>query len=422
VLLAGLLVLGLTQGPGSAAGEKPRPSEDPFYSYTGDKPLRDIKPGTILKRRTEMVSLGTNPTPIPALQVLYRTTDERHQPAITVTTILTPNDAAAPPRIVAYLSFYDALGSQCDPSYTLTGGDPGPANRQQAEVEEGLISAYLQAGATVEIPDFENTKLHWGAGQESGYSTLDSLRATEDALHLARKTTPVALTGYSGGSIAAEWASELAPHYAPQIDLVGVAAGGVPVHFAHNLHYVNGSDVWSGVIPAVLVSDGRAFGVRLHHYLSAKGRRITHEVRHQCIGSFSGAYPGLTIQSLLKPRYRQVLKQRVFVRIINHLIMGSTRGHPHVPLYLEVGNGDGTGDGIMVAGDVQALAYEYCKQDVPVRFQMVDGQDHSGAAVPFEQRALSFVQDRLDGVPFQGDKCSDIGKGNSLEPVPMPPR
>ena len=71
----------------------------------------------------------------------------------------------------------------------------------------------------------------------------------------------VALTGYSGGSIATEWASELAPDYAPELHIVGAAEGGIPVDFAHNLNYINGSPDWSGVIPAVLVSLSRAFGI-----------------------------------------------------------------------------------------------------------------------------------------------------------------
>ena len=55
------------------------------------------------------------------------------------------------------------------------------------------------------------------------------------------QATQVGIFGYSGGSIAGEWASELAPAHAPELNLVGTAIGGVPVHLAHNLRYVNGS-------------------------------------------------------------------------------------------------------------------------------------------------------------------------------------
>ena len=410
--------------PATAAGTagKPLPSQDPFYSYDGSTPLADIAPGTVLEQRSVDVSLGANTTPVPAVQLLYRTQDERRHPSVTVTTVLTPSSGVSVPRLVAYLSFYDALGPECDPSYTLTGGYAGTdANEQQAEAEEAIISSYLSEGDIVTVPDFEGTHLHWAAGQESGWNTLDSIRATESALGLDAGT-PVGMTGYSGGSIAAEWASELAPGYSPELTIAGVAAGGVPVHFAHNLHYVNGSQVWSGVIPAVLVAAGRAFGVHLRHYLSAKGRHITHQVRHECIGSFNGAYPGLRIQDLLRHRYRHFLKVRRFVLVVNHLIMGRTEGHPAGPLFLAVGNGDGTGDGVMVAADVEGLAHEYCQQGVPLHFAEYSGDSHTQAAIPFEQTALQFLQERLTGVPFTDDNCASVGKGNSLAPVPVPPR
>jgi hypothetical protein len=405
--------------PSAAATAKPLPTHDAFYRYTGKKPLRRIKPGTVLKQRSVTISLGTTASPIPATQLLYRTVNERHRPAVTVTTVITPSTTAAVPRVISYLSFYDALGPECDPSYTLTGGNSGTSNEQQAEIEEALIATYVTDGATVEIPDFEGEDLHWAAGQESGWSTLDSVRATENALHFAAKTTPVALTGYSGGAIAADWASELAPHYAPAMDLVGVAEGGIPVDFAHNLKYVNGSPSWSGVIPAVLVSSGRAFGVNIGHYLSAKGRRLTRQVSGECIGSFEGAYPGLTIQSLLKKRYRNFLAQPVFARIVNHLTMGTEKGHPAEPLDMFVGDQDGTGDGVMVTKDVQALAHEYCAQGTPVTFTEVPKASHEDAAAPFEASALAFVQARLDGAPFTGESCSMIGTGNSLKPLPV---
>jgi hypothetical protein len=423
--VSGLLALALVlllavaaPNQAAASGRKPLPSHDPFYRYTGSKPLRDIKPGTVLKRRSVQVSLGQNTTPIPAIQVLYRTRTELRRPSVTVTTILTPNGSLAVPRIIAYLSFYDALGSECDPSYTLTGGYAGTqSNEQQAQEEEALISAYVADGAIVTIPDYEGTHLHWAAGQEEGGNTLDGIRATENALHLAR-STPVGMTGYSGGSIAGEWASELAPHYAPKVNIVGVAEGGIPVDLLHNLRYINGKKTWSGVIPAVLVSIGRrAFHVPLRKLLDAKGRRITHRVRNQCIGSFANKYPGLTIQSLLKPRYRELLAYRFFVHIVNRLLMGTTRGHPHEPLFMAVGNADGTGDGIMVAKDVQGLAHEYCNQGVPVQFSMYQGDTHTQAAVPFEATAEQFLQQRLDGLPFQKESCASIGKGNSLHKV-----
>jgi hypothetical protein len=341
-----------------------------------------------------------------------------NRPSVTVTTVITPSSKVAVPRLVAYLSFYDALGSECDPSYTLTGGNPGKANQQQAEEEEAILSTYENEGDILTIPDYEGTHLHWAAGQEEGYNTLDALRATENALHLGRRT-PIGLAGYSGGSIAGEWASELAPHYSPKLNIVGVAEGGIPVDMLHNLRYINGKKTWSGVIPAVLVSIGkRAFGVHLNRYLDAKGRRITKQVHDECIGSFADNYPGLTAQSLVKPRYRTLLADKFFVHIVNKLLMGTAAGHPQEPLFMAVGHSDKTGDGIMVSKDVEGLAHEYCTQGVKVQFKQYNGDTHTQAGLAFQPDAEQFLQNRLDGIPFQSG-CASIKKGNSLHRVKL---
>src|SRR5690349_4217553 len=170
-----VLVPPIALARGAVASAPVLPSHDPFYTYSGAKPLAAIAPGTVLKRRSVHVALGPgNPSPIPAEQLLYRTTGQLGQATVTVTTVLEPTPTPVVPRIVTYLSFYDGLSSQCDPSYTLAGGDSGDSTYQQeAEEEELLIAWYLAHGDIVTVPDFEGTELDWMAGRESGYGALD---------------------------------------------------------------------------------------------------------------------------------------------------------------------------------------------------------------------------------------------------------
>jgi hypothetical protein len=411
-LALAIAVLALTVAVPAALADPPLPSADPFYSYSAAQ-LAGVAPGTILRQRTiPNADLGTS-TPISATQVLFRTSGEQGQPTATVATIIQPVTPPAVTRIVSYQTAYDALGPVCDPSYTLQGGNSGYDSDEQT-----VIGGYVAAGYTVIDTDYEGTNLDWGAGQESGDNTLDGVRAAENLLRAAPATTPVGLIGYSGGAIATEFASELAPTYAPGVNIVGVAEGGIPVDFAHNLSYVNGSQDWSGVIPAVLVGVGRGFGIDIRSYLSPDGVQITNTVSSQCINNFLGNYPGLTVQKLLKPQYQDFLGIPVFARTINRLIMSRT-GTPKGPLFIGVGNQDGTGDGVMVADDDAALAHTYCQRGIPVQFNVYSGQDHDNAAVPFEAGALGFLTARLNGLPVPNG-CSSIPAGNSLAPVPVP--
>lgn len=407
-----LLVVPLVAtGPSDAASGPQLPSQDPFYSYSGT--LSTVPPGTVLKTRTVNLALGTaTSTPVEARQLLYRTTDQLGGPTVTVTTVLEPAPAPVLPRIVEYLSFYDGLGPQCDPSYTLTGGDPGGStNEQEAEEEELLIGWYLSQGDIVTIPDFEgSTQLGWMAGHQSGYEALDAARATESYLKLAPATAKVGLSGYSGGAVAADWASELAPAYAPDLDIVGVAEGGVPVDYLHMFDYISGTSEYSAAIPGMLIGLGRAYGMdqsQLDQYLSPYGRGVVAQEEDVCMASVFGNYPGLTVQQIMAPGYQDLATDAPFAQMLADQTMGTAPTHPEEPLLMGVGNSDGTGDGVMIDADVKALAEKYCQQGVPVEFQEYTGASHVEAGAFFEPQTGPFLEARFDGAPFVGD-CSSL--------------
>src|SRR3954452_2055118 len=265
-LLSVLLVLVVPAGASAAA--PPPPGQDPFYAYDGATPLEQVAPGTVLKTRTTSLHVTGIPTPIKAAQLLYRSTGQRGQATANVTSVLLPPLRVGAPKLVSYQSFYDSLNPDDEPSYAISGGglSLGGAIPQ---LESGLVTPLLLAGYTIAIPDTEGQAADFAAGPEYGYNTIDGLRAAYNAP--APGLTPSAkagMIGSSGGAIATEWAAELAPTYAPEINgrLIGAAMGGVLVDPAHNLHYVDGSTVWAGVMPMAIVGVARAFDIDLRPY------------------------------------------------------------------------------------------------------------------------------------------------------------
>lgn len=105
--------------------------------------------------------------------------------------------------------------------------------------------------------------------------------------------------------------------------------------------------------------------------------------------------------------------------------MGSD-GTPKAPIFLGVGNSDGTGDGVMVAADVEGLAHRYCQRGVPVQFDEYQQLDHLKAGGPFEARAYTLIRAWLAGL-LTPNGYSSIGAGSSLAPLaagtapPAPP-
>jgi hypothetical protein len=394
-----LVAVPLASAPAHADASVPLPSADPFYAYSGATPLAEQPPGTVLGKRA--VTLDLNGTSVPAEQLLYRTKDEQGRPSVTVTTVANPAGAAK--GIVGYLSYYDGLGDKCDPSYTLQGGGAGPGD------EATVIGLLISSGYAVTVPDFEGETLDWAAGDEAGWDTLDAVRATENDLGLPA-TTKVGLFGYSGGSIAGDWASELAPTYAPELTLVGTAIGGVPANLAHLMSYVDGSIASAGAIPAAMVSLSRAFGIDFSQYESARGLADTEAIKDDCIADFTAAESGVHIKDLVKPEYADFLQIPAVASIVTHLQMG-TAGRPTTPMMILNGKSDDTGDGIMVTADVKALADTYCSQGLPVQYIQLDGENHLAAGTTFVFDGLSYLAPLFAGAKPPSTCPSKAGTG-----------
>ncbi|MFD0363189.1 lipase family protein [Nocardia sp. GCM10030253] len=388
--LAVLPMFSFAEGPAARADTALLlPTDDPFYRAAGS--LANIAPGTVLKTRTVGLAPTGTQLPLEATQVLYRTTGQRGEPAATVATIIRPPTTSGVLRIVSYQGAYDALGARCDPSYTLRGGGA------LAVADTPLFAAYLAAGFTIVTSDYEGTELAYGAGRKSGYATLDGIRAALNALS-APSSTPVGMSGFSGGSIATEYAAELAPTYAPELDIVGAAIGGYPVDLANTVAYINGKQDWATILPYVLEGSARGFGIDMTAYLSDYGKQVFAQVADQCAAD-GPKFPGLRIEQLLQPQYQDYRSVPAFAPMIEQGRMGST-GTPKGPLFLGGGNSDGIGDGVIVAADERALAAEYCRRGVAVRYEEYPGADHFVSGALFNSATLPFLQAQFDGRPF----------------------
>lgn len=398
---------------GQASAASSIPEDDSFYRLPNEKVLEKAKPGDILRKRDVTVSLAGSPADTPSTQVLYRTTNQLGEPTATVATIIRPAAPAGSTRLLSYQTAYDGVASTCRPSYALRTGNTGANAIVQAE--GSIISAYLLLGYTIVTSDYQGPSDDFGAGMEEGRGTLDAIRATETALGASPGTVPTVLTGYSGGSIASMWAAQEAPEYAPELKLLGVAAGGIPTDFAHNLDYIAGSPDWAGAIPAVGIGLARGSRIDLGKMLSERGREIAATVQQGCLDP--GGFPGLKLEDMLKPEYQDWRKVPALVKIFNESIMGRT-GTPNIPMLMAVGNDDGTGDSVMIAKDVQELARTYCDRGLSVQYSELMGQDHTAAFVGFAPQAFSFVGQRFAG-SAPGSDCP-IAPGNPLTPLEEP--
>jgi hypothetical protein len=403
---------------------------DPFFTYSGSTPLASVPNGTVLDSRKLQLHIVGIATPITAIQLVYRTTNQLGAPAANVTSVLLPPIKQAKPKVLAYQSFYDSLNPEDSPSRAVAGAAVSLGGVID-QLESTIMVPALLAGFTVSVADTEGQNADFADGPEYGMNTLDALTAATNAVASTgvTPTAPIGLIGYSGGAIATDWAAELAATYAPAIGkrIVGSAMGGVLVDPAHNLHYISGSLLWAGVAPMAIIGAARSFGIDMTPYLNDKGERAYAALQKAPITAVLGEYPGLTWAQITKPQYNIPESVGPYVNAVNHLIMG-TGGTPTAPMFIGQGAAGweegtppgganiGAGDGVMIAGDVRTLASEYCSRGVKVTYQQYDWLSHSTSTLPWAAAALPWLRDRFNGVPAT-QNCSSIAPGNSLAPV-----
>lgn len=396
-------------------------------SPAGGESVAQVPPGTVLATRTVSYHMAGVPLPVQVVQLRYRSTGALGQPTTNVTSVLKPPVATGPTRAVSYQSFYDSLNPADEPSAQLAGGmSHGGA---LFDSESMFIAPLLLQGVTVIVPDTEGQSADLVAGPEYGINTLDSVRAaTRSPLTGVGPATRVGMMGYSGGALATDWASQLAPSYAPDVNrqLVGAAEGGVAVDLGHIVRYISGSVAYSGVMPIGIIGAARAYHVDLTPYLSAYDRQLFSSLQHASILDAAGHYPGLTFAKMVKPPYANPDSIPSYVHLINELNMASAAS-PTIPMLIVQGAngipegtspgppGIGPGDGVTVTGDVRSLARQFCRSGTAVNYTQYDAGSHLTTAEVWAISARSWLTARFAGAPAPNN-CASIAPGNSLAP------
>ncbi|MFD4428411.1 lipase family protein [Nocardia sp. NPDC058497] len=215
------------------------PDNDPFYQPRAG--FEQLAEGTVLRwRPVELAAFGLIPLKVTAWQLLYRTTDLNGKPDASVTTVIAPADMGPETPLLSFQCAIDAVSSRGFPSYALQKGSR--AIGTFAHVELLCFVDALTRGWAISIPDHEGMLGAWGAPREPGYRALDGIRAALSFAPLGLDPrAPIGLWGYSGGGLATSWAAEMAPDYAPELDIAGAVLGSPVGDLVSTFHRLNGS-------------------------------------------------------------------------------------------------------------------------------------------------------------------------------------
>ncbi|MDQ7805108.1 lipase family protein [Amycolatopsis sp. A133] len=387
-VLAALVALVLTAGFAPAAAAAPPPGgtgpfDDSFY--TPPSPLPAGKPGDVLRWRPS--NAGPRKASVDAWQVMYLSTNALGQPDAVTGTVLVPKTAdRATAPIVAFAPGTHGPAFACTPSAMIGIG---------AFYEQPGLDDLLDAGYAVAVPDYEGYRTApettYVVGRSEGPAVIDAVRAAQrlGAAGLSA-SAKVVFRGYSQGGGAAAWAGELQPAYAPELNLVGIAAGGVPADLVQVTLQLDGKSGFGVFAYALLGLDQAYPELQLDSFLSDNGRAKLAEMRQSaCTFELLTTYANQKIADYTTgPGYIKP----AWVARLNENKLGGTP--PRVPVFLY----HATGDQLVQFAQADSLHKAYCAAGVPETWKTYD-TDHITLVYTGNADVLAFVKDRIAGKP-----------------------
>jgi dienelactone hydrolase len=359
---------------------------DPFY--LPPNPLPAGKPGDII--RTE--PMPGAPAGSTATKVLYHSTSVSGQD-IAVSGFVVVPDTPAPEGgrpVVTWAHPTTGVVDACAPSLSPLGFST-----------IGGLAPLLQAGYVVAATDYEGLGtpgVHpYLVGDSQGRGVLDAARAAA-SLPEASASKKVAVWGWSQGGQASLFAGQLASTYAPDLQVVGVAAAAPAGELATLLS--DDIDTTSGIILA-------AYALNAYQYV------------------YASSTPGLDANALLTPAGQQAVPeivklcdltqsqqlQAIATPLINgfvtvnpsttppwpDLLAANTPGGFPIPAPVLIAQGDA--DPLVIPSTTATLAQNLCARSDTVELKTYPGAVHTNIAFVSADDVVAWIGSRFAGQP-----------------------
>jgi uncharacterized membrane protein HdeD (DUF308 family)/pimeloyl-ACP methyl ester carboxylesterase len=383
-----VLLLALAGAAVSAVIDRAAPAA-PGAFYTAPAPLPVGPPGTII--RSEVIDgFHAGAT---TYRVLYKSTGYDGKPTA-VSGFITVPDTAAPAqgrRVLAYTHGTVGVASNCAPSLVRN------EEQQPLFVEGG--GAFLAAGYVIAASDYQGLGTFgphpYLVGTSEAMNELDIVRAAHN-LRQAHAGTRFAVWGHSQGGHAALFTGQLAAGYAPELRLVGVAAGG-PVPNIVDLFKVNiKTTIGKVLIAMALQSWERIYDdAHLDQIVTPVARPIVARIARNCLYSQNqilGSIPGalaLGLRFLHSPLWET--EPWKTIAAANTPGAAPTKA----PILIVQGEAD-----TIVAPEVtERLVRKLCQKGETVDLRLYPGIGHLVTGHEAAPAVLQWINDRFAGKP-----------------------
>ncbi|MGN6868568.1 MAG: alpha/beta fold hydrolase [Solirubrobacteraceae bacterium] len=366
-------------------------SPDAFYEAPSTIPPR---PGELL--RSERYTGGI-PKHWHAWRILYTTTRDDSVPAVASGLVIASDDLPPGPRpVIAWAHGTTGVASQCAPSLL--------PSRWNADIIPG-VNKVLARGWVIVATDYVGLGTSgphpYLIGQGEARSVLDSVRAARQMSQLSLQHITV-IWGHSQGGHAALWAGSLAPTYAPDVNVVGVAAL-APASDLHALVEKVRNTLEGRILGAYILSAYSDIypDVSFDHYVRPAARVVIRETADRCL-DIPEAVPSVVTAVLSRqPIYAVTpLGGALGRRLTENTPTGSIK----VPLLIA----QGLNAHLVLPAMQRSYVNRLCHSGQGVEYRVYRGRDHLSLLWPRSRLVsylLSWTQARFAERPLRNE-CS----------------
>ena len=394
-------------------GYQPECQYRPFY--TPPNPLPDGAPGDLIRTEHSRIALdpaGHGNYSGTGTRIMYQSTDGRGSPVAVSGTYIEPDrpwPGDGPRPLIAFAPWGQGLGDQCAISRLLSEGGLhfGGGLDFVLYFEAGFIATMLDRGFALVITDYQGTGTYGppttGIRVPTAHAVLDSARAAKKLPSTSLDPAgPVAFWGYGPGGSAAGAAVELAPSYAPELNVVGAWVGAPIADPALALDYADGSLLVATMGYALNAFIG-AFPEAeqgLRQALTPRGVDFLQKTRYACIDEAIIKFGFRHLQPYFIPDIHQMHASEPLKSALAAQRLGSLK--PSAPVQININRFDP----LIPWVGARQLAADWCALGADVDFwtnqqpPLLDKVGVNSMATYFVdgERGIQWITDRFNGV------------------------
>lgn len=351
-----------------------------------------LSPCTVSAQRAgQLISaepVVNTPNGTQAWKIAYWTSDGRGRLSTVTGMVVAPREAIPlkPRDVLAWTHGTLGVATQCAPSLS-------PAFWTRSPGLEGVRSGYVVVAP--DYPGLGSGGVHpYLVGEDTGRSVIDAVRAAR-SIPAAAAGERFAVWGESQGGHAALWTGQIASSYAPELQLVGVAAAAPTTDLIENVRRVPNKAVGALMTSFIAYSWSNHYGAPLSTLGGPQTQGIMQRLaRNNCI-QLEGKPKLLTMVGIMTVKNRLTGKDLGAIQPWARLarMNSPTTRQFGVPMLIAQNPKDDLVEPSVTLAHAQAL----CRSGAYLRYLTIRGSGHATSAKDSSKETLAWIADRFAG-------------------------